>query len=1306
MLNRSGSQNRIYGSILIALACVSFWLTCTQSSPIDPTQTIGGTIPIFSNMEATPSQIIIGNQSIIRVRLVDHAGNAITGAVVTFQATLGTVDMEAVTDNSGWAVITFRSGQGIGEARITAKYLQSTSRSVTIQILSPNSAQIQLSAANEEIYANGLDHTTLTLVLGADTTGTGQDRTVALTASMGTIQPSVTLSGGTTMANIIYTGPAFSRDTTVIITAAEEQNTALTTILLKGIQFTLMSSAGTMIANGESQATITAIVKETRTQIGIPSSSVYFGTSLGTIPSSETTDISGIAQTVLVSSTNSGTAAVVGRYGNTFLDTVLVDMVRSDYLIDITPSASSVLANGMETISINVHIQDQQGQNQEDVAVHFHSATATLTDTLEFTSISGTATTTVGPVASVADETVRVTVKVGEISQDIQLLFTGISFKMEANPTVIVADGQSQSVITATLKESVSRIGISDAEIRFGSNLGTIPSSATTDDQGRVLVHLISGQQIGLDQVVGFYGNLLSDTVIVQYTTSIPPSIQSVSASPQTILANGTAQSVISAKVVNSNGSAVSGTPVSFIATYGTIESQALTNSNGIASVVLTSVASTVDIEATVTARISGSSAKTVPVTFQGISLDLTANPVSILADGRSLSTIRATLKKTSNQVAIPGESVYFGATLGYIPSQSVTNQQGVAQVSLQSGTQKGTAKITVHYGNLIQDSTNVIFTESIPTYINVSATPKVIPADNQSQSTIKAIVSDANLNPVPDGTLVTFDIVEGAGSIEAQKTTSNGVASSLLTSSSTPDTAKVLVKVGELVSDTVEVIYNIGEVTRVDLNADPTSIPADGVTTSKIRAYVTDILGNPASNVAVQFTASIGNIASSRRTDENGIAEVEFSSTQIGLSDITGIVRLSSSETVTGNTTVDVLPGSALSITLSYAPSYLYVRDCGKNQTVSVFADVRDEKNNPVEDGTYVQFAIFASPGFGDYISTNEPVPTVGGIAQVTYNSGTRAGTARIQAQVTDRDGNPVEPAVLNISTEIVVYSGPPYIENVNDASSSHLTITTARENIWSWLDTTLVSILVGDKYNNPVQENTAVYLTTSGGVVTTQTFTDSNGVANVLLESGNPLPVINRYYNYIGLQDPNTGGIIPGPIPDMEGGRVLNSEGGYGENDGIVRILAHSEGIDENNESARAWAVASVIYSRGIPGGESTAMAPRFTSITDADTLNPGEYANIIIELWDVNGNPVVGNSILEASLEPTSAKGELSWETLTTGDPGTCYYYLAVYNTIDPTKADDRPGWVRVMIHVTSVNGVGYIYTDSIYLAKPLF
>ncbi len=109
---------------------------------------------------------------------------------------------------------------------------------------------------------------------------------------------------------------------------------------------------------------------------------------------------------------------------------------------------------------------------------------------------------------------------------------------------------------------------------------------------------------------------------------------------------------------------------------------------------------------------------------------------------------------------------------------------------------------------------------------------------------------------------------------------------------------------------------------------------------------------------------------------------------------------------------TLYLIPGLPNSISLEYFPNSVGVRGSGRNETLLITATVRDANNNPVLDGTSVTFNIAGSPGGGDFLSSTGPIPTINGQATVSYNSGTRSGSARIRA---------VSGSVSAVSTEIL---------------------------------------------------------------------------------------------------------------------------------------------------------------------------------------------------------------------------------------------------------------------------------------------
>jgi hypothetical protein len=1288
-LRRTGSW--LIAALIIALLFGLMGIRCTQKTPMDPMGAIQDEIPSLINMIASPSQIATGGaRTEIRVRLVDRSSTPLEGRVVQFSTTLGSITPQDTTDAQGYAFAVLTSGSDAGWARVTAVHEEDALAEISVQFLASALAFLRIEAANQNLLANGIDGTPVTVTVLGDSAEAVAGAQVFLFANVGEITPSVIIdSQGRGTAD--FTSTALNRDTTATIRAAFESDTVALSILLRGIQIEAAASPTAIRADGNSVSTISVLLKETVSQVAIPDASVRFGTDKGTIPGESQTDASGIARVDLTSSDTPDTARVTVYYGNLFSDTVQVaftsDTPQTNTFSLLNASPDAILADGVDQTTISVAVVDAQNRAVQGQLIRFQTTAGTIPPQA-VTDVYGRAEVALRSEASRNDINAVVTVQMDTVIRNLPVLMQGVHLSVGAQPTVIRADGQSTSQITALLKRAGNQVAISGATVTFGTDLGTISNQSVTDDQGVARVTYVSATDTGTACIIARYGQTLADTVFVRCSTESHGinTLHQLTASPAVILANGMDQSKISVQVLDPQSRPVEGAVVAFFAGVGTMTiNQAVSDADGIASVFLTSIAHRVDTTAEVKATLGTAILRT-NVLMEGVNISLQASPETILADGQSVSHITAHLKRHSSQVAISGAEVYFGASLGSIPGRVTTDNQGIARADYVAGTDTGTAVITVHYGTGLDESVQVHLQETVPTYLDVTATPTSIPADGQSQATINATVTDANRNPVPDGTSVLFDILEGSGSIGHQRTTVDGVASSQLTSGTSPDTVHVVVSVGETLRDTVSVVYTVGEVNRIEITVNPDSLPADGVTKSMVQAQVFDSQNNPVQGITVNFSATLGDIIPSARTDAQGVAEVEYSSTAIGLATITaeagGISR---------TITVKVYPGPPFAMTLSYSPHFIYVRECGKNQTVTVFADVRDEKNNPVKDGTYVTFSVYASPGQGDSLSTTAPKPTVNGVAQVSYTSGTRSGTSRIRAVVTDGNGVPITPEVSGISTEIVIYSGPPYIEDINDPASTHLTIVSNRLNIWAGEDTTRVTALVGDRYNNPVQQGTAVYFTTSGGVITTQAYTDANGIAHATLIGGNPLPTIDRFYNYDGVQDPNLGTPIPGPLPDFENSQVINTEGNLGENDGIARVIAHVQGVDSLGNSARVWDRNAIVLSMPISHFE----------ISTTDTvLTPGQFATIAIELWDVNGNPVVGGSLLTAAYAPASASAELSWEEKETGDPGSCFYTVNLFNAINPMDPNARATYITVTISIQSVNG-NYERSLSIYL-----
>ena len=573
----------------------------------------------------------------------------------------------------------------------------------------------------------------------------------------------------------------------------------------------------------------------------------------------------------------------------------------------------------------------------------------------------------------------------------------------------------------------------------MGTSLGYIPASVLTDESGIVIATLTAGDVVGDAMVIARYGNLLSDTVTVNFY-SPSPATATLEATASSLRADGLSSTTVTAYIYDELGVPLVDAPVIWSAENITWESrQTTTNFAGATTITFTSVALNNDITAVLTAT-AGTAESSIDIALRGVTLDVTATPATVIADGSSPSRIDVHVFETTSQIGVNGADVYFGTDRGTIANSAITNTSGVASATLSASTETGTATVNARYGDLLSAQTTVTFAESTPTTLSLTATPTILLADNASYSTLTAVLTDQNGNPVPNGTQVRYSIPPQSGSLENLRTTENGVAVNTLTSSSTPDTVKIIVWAEEIstVRDSVTIIYTVGPPAVVTLGAASDSLRADGIETDSIYATVTDAVGHALPNVEVQFATTIGNITSSKTTNINGVAAVPFSSSQTGTAQITATAG-----DAVSTYTLYLIPGDPNSILLSYFPSSVGVRGSGRNETLLITAMVLDANNNPVIDGTEVFFNINNSPGGGDFLSSSDAIPTINGEATVSYNSGTISGSARIRA---------VCETISAVSTEILVHAGPPLhrgcFERMFD--ESHVTRLKSLQYVW----------------------------------------------------------------------------------------------------------------------------------------------------------------------------------------------------------------------------------------------------------------
>lgn len=172
---------------------------------------------------------------------------------------------------------------------------------------------------------------------------------------------------------------------------------------------------------------------------------------------------------------------------------------------------------------------------------------------------------------------------------------------------------------------------------------------------------------------------------------------------------------------------------------------------------------------------------------------------------------------------------------------------------------------------------------------LELSATPGQVVGDGSSVATITALVRYAGGGNVPDGTQVDFTTSLGTfeGGVSIVAVTHDGVATAHLTSPSL-GTATVTGIVAS-VTRTVQVAFVAGPPAQIALIANPTNVPADGLTVVTVQATLTDGRGNPARDgTTVEFGATLGTLSATQVGTSNGIASVTLVSTSAGQATVT----------------------------------------------------------------------------------------------------------------------------------------------------------------------------------------------------------------------------------------------------------------------------------------------------------------------------------------------------------------------------------------------------------------------------------
>jgi hypothetical protein len=1076
----------------------------------------------------------------------------------------------------------------------------------------------------------------------------------------------------------------------------------------------LTTASATLIADGVSQMTVTAMVLDS---LGYPAEDqkVFFRTSAGTITRSGRTNTSGLVAVVLTSAASATDISVV--VSATVLDssalqksvpfsgTLQLMLGQATVPAKLAKNASSgtdaqadvlflgvaftaqverntIPADGSSTTKLDVVVRETtSGKAVQNAHITLRSKKLTVANEL-ITTDRGTAQTLISAPSLACVDTLALDYGLFN-TRTIWLTFVQTRLSLLPEKNRLLADGKSSLILTARLITHDNN-PVVGATIRFSSQHGVISGSAATNDRGEALATLTSTDKvISASRVIASFNGVM-DTAYVDYVAST--AVRMEMQIDNRLYRDGLSTLPCIVSLYDNNQKPVANSSIRFKTTLGAIDSLASTDEDGTALVAFTADGGEGDATAVITATHAALTI-TASVQLRGVQINVTAEPDSIIADGRSTSLITVHVKGSSNHEAIAGVGLAMSTSLGAIVNRIVTDASGLARTNLTAGATQGVAQVQVKYAEL---------SKIIPVHFLGSVAQKLVLQSLSGSSYLRDGVTMQNLrvqlldnhSKSVSGATVRLTSVYGTVLDSLVHTDDNGLA----TIRYLPDCGAVDVQ--EIITASCDDVKAVLTVNLLGLNltlaVSPDSLPADGSSTAQVTAQLRYTTSNAViSDRVISFSATLGSIPTAAATNLLGNAVTSFTAaTTPGQAII--VARYGAlSKSVPVRLVADV----AMTVVLSSSPAYIWVKETGNLDQTILTAVVLSASGKPLGNETLVRFILRNGPGGGEILAPatahsnleTSAIRTVDGAAQATLQSGTISGTVEVQAELV------AYPAIKSNKSNVTIRSGPPYIWiDPTDKSHviSHMTLALDVFNVEGWNHVRKInaSVYVGDKYNNPVEQGTNIYLTGTAGIVTTDLATDAMGEGSVTWSTANPRPYVEpndaTAWAPHRIPTPNAPGqFLPIIVPDFEGGLVMNQSGSVGENDGIAYLMASTHGKDQDGKDAIVYAMNSAVFSGPLYF---------FEVKTDKTVLKLGEAALISIRVFDLNGNPMARGSSLSAA---TSAGKVSNTSLMASADRygyGTTSFTIYLLNNLDPLE--QLATTAEVTIKLDSPNGTG--------------
>jgi hypothetical protein len=557
----------------------------------------------------------------------------------------------------------------------------------------------------------------------------------------------------------------------------------------------------------------------------------------------------------------------------------------------------------------------------------------------------------------------------------------------------------------------------------------TIPNLvvATLSSTGSVSFYNLTGSTDLVVDLFGYFGSPTGGVSLTSTKSSLP--------------ADGASTAALTAKVTDSTGSPVINDPVNFT-TSGTptaacgplVAAAGSTDVNGKVTATYTASTTAGTCTITVTEAFKGGTASTtITQTQVPNTVKVTFSNSNVPADGATTRTVTAQVNGANPpKAAVATDVVTFtlsgnpaGACGSLSSSTATTSAAGAASVTYTSSSTIGFCTVTATEAATGGKGSGVLDQTTNPAQTNfVAETTNPSPANIKANGTdTVSVTATVTTGAVAGGAAVPGDLVSfsvapslagpaatcGTVSPTFGTTNASGAVTTTYTASISAGNCDVVATEANGGNKSAAATINQAQVPNtIKGTANPSSISANGSSTSTVTATVTDVTGAAVAGDSVLFTvpsATCGKVSPTAavKTDANGVASVTYTS-----STTPGFCGVTATEAGTGSAvTVTITQSTSQAATVTVTSSKTSIPADGVS-TATITATVKDSSGGAVS-GDPVNIAGSGSPAaacgtFGALSGTPPGTTNSSGQVTVTYTASTTAGTCNVTATEASR--------------------------------------------------------------------------------------------------------------------------------------------------------------------------------------------------------------------------------------------------------------------------------------------------------------